>query len=393
MKNIIVSAGIFLLVFLTSCKQNPDSYKIEGEIRGLEDGTKVELIPGATKSREKPVAESVVKDGKFKLMGTLDEPRLFYLLNNNINDKIPIMLENGHIKLKANVDSLDWYGTKLVRYQNVKIKGSSVHDLYVKKMSFMDSFQTQFRASEKMYTETLTALVQAQKLEQSDRVDSILNTQSYQKFINEYRAISEKQELRSGQVAVENRESFWGPLVMLESRRITDEDKDLYNSFSQEAKDSYYGKLLGKLLFPEQLAGKSMPLFELPDKDGMLFSSSTLIEEKKYVLIDFWASWCKPCRRSIPELKKIYSEFSSKGLQIISISIDRNKENWLKALSEENMDWPNLLGNDTISKQYQVRFIPKLFLVDEKGIIIETIEDDLKGEDLYNKLLGLLSKE
>ncbi len=118
--------------------------------------------------------------------------------------------------------------------------------------------------------------------------------------------------------------------------------------------------------------GMPSPNFAYIFEDGK--QGENLKEYKgKYLLIDFWASWCGPCRKSIPALKKLYKKYGSKDFEIISVSIDSEKANWLKAVDEEDMPWPQIftedVGKDVMSK-YQFGFIPFLVMIDKEGKIM-----------------------
>ncbi len=383
-KNIRVLVGICLLLVFFSCKQPATIYMLSGKINGLKDGTRLELVPGATHSDEKAVAESTVKDGRFSFTGKQDEPRLFYLRVAGTYGSIPLMLENAKINLTANAVFSESGSNSSVNFSDVQLTGSEMNDLYMQKMAFKDTLNQRYDAYHKAHEAMLSALSQARQSKNRQQIDSIQNGADYKAFAKAEKAFFDRVETTTNRAVMENKDSWWGPLVMLQSMSyFTDGQKPLYESFSQEAKDSYYGKLVYKELFPEKLVGKTVPDFELQDRSGMVFQSSTLMEGKKYVLIDFWASWCAPCRKEIPNLKRIYEHFSGKGLQIISISIDKRKADWLKALDEEKMPWPNLMDDKGIDKQFLVKFIPALFLIDDKGTVIA---DDLRGEALYKKL-------
>lgn len=111
---------------------------------------------------------------------------------------------------------------------------------------------------------------------------------------------------------------------------------------------------------------------------------------KKYYLVDFWASWCGPCRKEIPNLKKLYELYKGKGLEIVSVSIDKNETAWKKALAEEKLSWPNGLDRAGIADSYKVKFIPAIFLVD--GTTGKCIAENIRGTELAAKLAELFSK-
>lgn len=119
-----------------------------------------------------------------------------------------------------------------------------------------------------------------------------------------------------------------------------------------------------------------------------IHSDSDLRKNKKCVLIDFWSSWCGPCRREIPNLKKIYEAYVDKGLEIISISIDKEDKAWQKALDEEQLPWPNLIDRQELfGEQFYGRTIPAIFLVTEDGIV----QYVTRGQALSDKIAEILN--
>ena len=134
------------------------------------------------------------------------------------------------------------------------------------------------------------------------------------------------------------------------------------------------------------MIGEKVPDFTVKDASGKEYSLAQLSEGKKYILIDFWASWCAPCRREIPNLKNLYAKYGSKGFQIISISRDKNAEDWKKAIEDEQLTWPNFLDESDIAKLYKVRAIPTMYLVDADGRIVA---ENVRGEALAEKVAEL----
>lgn len=139
--------------------------------------------------------------------------------------------------------------------------------------------------------------------------------------------------------------------------------------------------------------GSMVPEFSLPDAAGKMVSFKSF--NGKYVLMDFWASWCAPCRKSFPYMRGMYKRYLNQPFEIFSISIDESKPDWLKALKEENNPWPQVWDNEKLSnKSFAVTSIPATFLINPEGeIIAKEVGFDPKGEDAISvKLKELFNK-
>ncbi|GAA3735065.1 MULTISPECIES: TlpA disulfide reductase family protein [Flavobacterium] len=364
------------------------SYSIEGNVTGLIDGTAVKLIPGGTHTSELPVAETTLKDGKFTFSGKLNEPRFFYVVFGKNKGNISVMVENAKIKISAAGTVSDKEG-EWITFKDVVITGSKSHDFYAKEIVYKDQLDKDYKAYHTKDSDELSKLIGAARRDKNTKaVDSLQNLPVWKKFEADEKAFFTNVEKTTLALIAKHKANWWGPFFMMTSYSyFTPEQKPIYEQFSDVAKKSYYGQILDKDLNPKSLVGTSIANFGLKDKDGKTFNAKDIVTGKKYILVDFWASWCGPCRKEIPNLKTAYAEYSNKGFEILSVSIDKDEKAWQKALGQENMQWHNLLDDDKVSKSFNVKAIPATYLVDGKGVIIG---ENLRGAELEAKLKELM---
>lgn len=368
-------------------KAIPQSYTLEGSIKGLEDGTLIELIPGATHSSETAVAETTSKDGNFTFTGKLKEPRLFYISFAKSKGFIPVLVENAKIKVTAEAE-ISKKEDQRINFKNEVITGSKANDYFKKETAFREELNNDYVAYHKGTEELSKLYSKARTAGNKKQMDSIGNTPEWKKFEAAEKAFFAKVQSSSENLISKHKATWWGPFFMMtQYSYFTPDQKPVFAQFSEIAKKSYYGQLVEKEVNPKSLVGTNISNFALNDKDGKGLNVKDIIAGKKYILIDFWASWCAPCRKEIPNLKTAYTTYADKGFEILSISIDKDQKAWQKALGQENMQWHNLLDNNKVSNAFNVKTIPATYLVDSKGIIIS---DNLRGEALEEKLKELL---
>lgn len=377
-----------IMLAYTACASK-DSFIINGQISGLSDGTEICLVPGSTHKQEKPIATTTLSNGKFSFTGQVDSPQMFYIQLKENSGIIRVMVENGiKASVKGKAEIQNYNGKEVTTFTDICVSGSPVHEEYLRKIAFKEDLNQLYNANDKKHEKFTSKLREAKAIKNQHLIDSLTQTEEYKQMAIDEANFFKTVEERTEKAIMDNKNSWWGPFLMLESMNWFEEDqKEWYATFSPEAQKSYYGQIVYKELYPETLEGKQAPDFTVIDNQGESITLQKLIQGKKYTLIDFWASWCGPCRREIPNLKTIYKEFAPKGLEIISISIDKDKAAWQKALEEEQLPWPNFLDSAEIADAYGVRTIPAIFLIDSTGKVLFI---KLRGEALEKKITELL---
>lgn len=136
--------------------------------------------------------------------------------------------------------------------------------------------------------------------------------------------------------------------------------------------------------------GSSAPEIALPAADGQITSLSSL--KGKVVLLDFWASWCGPCRKTNKQVQPIYKKYKDKGFEIFSVSVDASKPAWLNAVKQDNIIWPHVIdtraatGNQ-LTNIWNLRYIPSTFLLDKEGKIVAVSPEKNELEKLLKEML------
>ena len=136
--------------------------------------------------------------------------------------------------------------------------------------------------------------------------------------------------------------------------------------------------------------GSKAPDINLPDNKGELMRLSSLLG--KVVILDFWASWCRPCREANKHMRSIYAKYKEKGLEVYGVSIDDNERAWKYAINQDNLTWPQVIdkeaahGNE-LTQTWGIRYIPSTFLIDRKGNVVAIELSEGKLEKLLKKLL------
>lgn len=392
MKKLIVKALYILLVALVaSCQQPNTGYKIKGELTDAVDGTKIALVPFALYEID-PEAEAIIEGGKFAFQGEVPEPREYFLVLGNKEDYYRIMVENASIKISGKVVNRPGReeGTETPGFSEMEVTGSESNDYLYSQLAVRGEMDKIYNSINTEYTDIRDLYNNARMAKDQALVDSVESLPRYADYLEANKEFLSMVEKRYKEVFEANKESFWGPLMMLNLYSyFTPDARPVFENMSAEARESHYGKMVAEDLYPANRTGEKVPDFTTLDANGNEVTLNDLIKDKKVILIDFWASWCAPCRKELPNVKANYEKYAAKGFEVIGLSIDTNAKAWEKAVSDENLKWPNF--NDTdISALYKVKAVPTTYLIDNQGRLIA---ENVHGEDLGKKLEELLGSE
>lgn len=220
------------------------------------------------------------------------------------------------------------------------------------------------------------------------------NVQQYQAAVTEQNKFTMQMQQQMEAFINQNPASLasFAALQNLDPNQQFDLYKKVASGLKEVAPNSpFYQSLQQQVDNMAKLAiGAVAPEIELPNPEGETVPLSSL--RGKVVLIDFWASWCKPCRMENPNVVRMYRKYKDKGFEIYGVSLDKNKNAWVQAIQQDNLTWTHVsdlqFWNSRAAKKYNVSGIPKTFLIDAEGKIIGK---DLRGPSLEKKLEEIFS--
>ena len=384
--NILSLAGLvgYMLAAFTACNNGLKGYVINGQVEGLDDGTVVTLVP-MSHDNDSALAEATVKDGKFQFTGVAEEPICARINVKDAWGGAYVMLEPAEINVDGKIAGVEEAPSGKIYNWDVKITGSPLTDKLAAFDARHDSLDILYREYHEKYDEAYKKMHTLKGAE----LAAFQKTEEYKAANEAEKNFFDTVESTIMGMVNDNKDSFWGPLLLIKYMNYFDKSQaDLYNSLPDDVKNSFYGKKMQMEIWPELAIADQVKAFKLKGDDGTEYDFAKLAEGKKYVLLDFWASWCGPCRRELPNVKKAYADFKDKGFGVVSISIDQKEEDWKKALDEEKMEWPNFRSQE-VADQFKVKAVPTVYLCDAEGNIVAANEE-CRGEALAAKLKELL---
>ncbi len=374
MKTIYCFFAAFL-VAITTVNAQPN-FKISGNVKGLQDNTKLLLVvynsPNGTKTRD----SAIVKNGKFEFTGKVNRPVFAYISTffkedadyhiKTLADKQSFYLTPGRMSITGNSDlrsATITGGITQKEFASMQAKKKPYEDemFSIQKKLFANKYKEEEK--QKMYDKLAALRQHMNKIEEHFRIQ---HPDSY--------------------ISLDMVKMMGGGVINLKTF------EPAFYALSDRMRNTPEGKTLeSRLMLAKKLSiGQTAMDFTQNDVEGNPVSLSSY--RGKYVLLDFWASWCGPCRAENPNVLKAYNKYKDKNFDVLAVSLDENRKAWIKAIKDDGMPWvqvSDLKGwKSQVATQYGIKAIPQNFLIDPNGIIIAK---NLRGEELLKKLAELFN--
>ena len=351
-----------LLILFVSCQSTSGDYTINISA-DVEDDHQIFLVNFDESNKPNVIDTLYVKDGLSSYSGVSKLPDYQSLWVDGIRGSVPVFVEPGEITVELYKDSI----------QASKVSGTKTNVAFKR---YIDEINPLFKSFYEIQNEMRNAMVSRDSLGYKDLEEQLKEMET--KF-NDYQIDYTKS----------NPDSYISAMVLIQlvmNKAIDNEVAyEIYNGFSKTIKKTKSAIKIYELVAPKEAeeteeaaqdgevnVGDKAPDFSAPNPNDIAVSLNTSLG--KLTVLDFWASWCGPCRVDSPNLVKVYNTYKDKGLAIVGISLDQQKESWKKAIDNDQLDWTHVSylkrWDDPIAAIYGVRSIPQLFLLDENGVVI-----------------------
>ncbi|WP_206610911.1 TlpA disulfide reductase family protein [Mariniphaga sediminis] len=357
---------LLLMVAFFACNQKQKGFEIKVDLKGAEGQV---LLEKRGESQWVPVDTAEIINGVAVLKGQVDVPEDHYLSVLGQRGKTIVFVENKDMTVQGNIDSLE----------QVVITGSETHDEYLK-------VNDKIREIGEQYMELYN-----QAREAATSGDTTRATQLMQQVEEMYESANTMQE----DFVRNNPASFATPYFLSRVQHgldVEELDELVINLDPQLNAVPSIVQLKKRLEKLRTVAvGQIAPDFTMNDPDGNPVKFSEVYAQNEYTLLDFWAAWCGPCRAENPNIVAVFNEYKDKGFSVFGVSLDREKDAWLKAIEDDNLTWLHVSDlaywKNAAAQLYAVNSIPSSLIVDKNGKIVAK---NKRGEELRQTVSELL---
>jgi len=366
MKKLFLFSVVTALII--SCSSDP-RYVVGGKLEGMDEG--MAYLQKRESGQFVTIDSASVENGAFEITGgSVDYPDAYYLSIAGKRGYLMLFLENAKINVSGHADSL---------YQ-ARIEGSASQDDYNRYNAGLEPF---YKKNQDLFEEIRAA-------RQGGDEEKAAELEEERNFLYD--------EMNDYNIEfIESNPASWATPMILRS---------ISYGLSGEEMEAYIEKLDTKLLETQIIIdlkdrieklrkvaiGEIAPDFTQDDPEGNPVSLSDIIGPE-LLLVDFWAAWCGPCRQENPNVAAVYNEFHDKGFDVLGVSLDRERDDWLKAIEDDNLTWTHVsdlkFWENEAAQLYAVNAIPANFLLDSEGRILAT---NIRGPELRKKVAEILGE-